>query len=31
MSAINGHLRKLNVADNDIHFEFFGPMDELAN
>lgn len=31
MSAVNGHLRKLNVADNDIHFEFFGPMDELAN
>lgn len=31
MGAMNGHLRKMNVADSDIHFELFAPMDEIAN
>ncbi|MDM8099963.1 MULTISPECIES: NO-inducible flavohemoprotein [Oceanobacillus] len=31
MGAMHGHLREMNVADNDIHFELFAPMDEIAN
>ncbi|MFD1413165.1 NO-inducible flavohemoprotein [Oceanobacillus jeddahense] len=31
MGAMDGHLRKMNVADNDIHFELFAPMNEIAN
>ncbi|GIO23614.1 NO-inducible flavohemoprotein [Oceanobacillus sp. J11TS1] len=31
MGAMNSHLRKMDVAESDIHFELFAPMDEIAN
>lgn len=31
MGAVNSHLRKMHVAESDIYFELFAPMDEIAN
>jgi len=31
MQAVYRHLKELNVAEEDIHFEFFGPAQEIAS
>lgn len=31
MQAAYGHLKELGVSEEDIHFEFFGPAQEIAN
>lgn len=30
MRAVYGNLKKFNVADDDVHFEFFGPADSIT-